>query len=101
MALFSVRSREIKLWRVVLLLAVACALLVGGALIYGFANEPRYIRLRSGMTPAEVLAIMGTPETMSAGKGSENWWYKGRDNIELYFSDGRLSGTDEKGVPAD
>jgi hypothetical protein len=93
MALFRIRSREIKLWRVAVLFICISALLISGLILYVRLNRPRSWQLRAGMTTQEVRAIMGDPEYMY-GKGNEEWYYRKNEVIWLNFRDGRLSEAD-------
>jgi hypothetical protein len=90
MALFSIRSREIRPDRVVVLFFVVSVLVVASLLLFGWLNRPPSCRLCSGMTSQEVCAIMGVPDdTMRTQKG-ERWWYRAVEVIELEFRDDRL-----------
>lgn len=90
MALFTIRSREIKLWRVAVLFLCTSALIVFGLMLYARLHRPRSSQLRSGMTMQEVCKIMGDPASTFHDNERENWWYRGGETIELDFRDGRL-----------
>ena len=90
--MFSIRSREIKPWRVAVLLVCMCVVVVSGLRIYVRLNQPRSWQLRSGMTAHEVRSIMGRPRVVFGNPQQEDWWYSDEENIRLFFYDGRLSG---------
>jgi hypothetical protein len=90
MALFSIRSREIKPWRVAVLFICVSSLMVCGLLVYAGLNRPRSWQLRSGMTMQEVRAIMGEPTATYPTQKGEEWAYREPENIDLGFREDRL-----------
>ena len=90
MALFRIRSREIKLWRVAVLFVCVSAMMVSSLLLYARLNHPRSWQLHSGMAMQEVRAIMGAPDSTFRSPKREEWYYRGNETVELDFCDGRL-----------
>ena len=89
--LIHILSREIRLWRVIVLFVSICALLISALWFYGKWNQPRSWQLRSGMTPDEVIAITGPPHTILGDEQNQDWWYRDEERLQLRFFDGRLT----------
>jgi hypothetical protein len=90
MALFAIRSCEVKPWRVAILFVCVCTLLIFGLFLSRKLGEPRYLRLHAGMTLQQVHEIMGDPDAMVRSDDGEDWSYRHRESIELHFRGGRL-----------
>ncbi|MFZ1934674.1 MAG: outer membrane protein assembly factor BamE [Thermoguttaceae bacterium] len=73
MALLTIRSCEIKLWRVVVLFVCTSALMIFGLWLCGRLDEPRYLQLRTGMTLQQVREIMGDPDAAVRYDDREDW----------------------------
>jgi len=76
-------SSEVRSSRLITLLFATCAVIVFGILVANKFFEPKWEKLRPGMTIAETIAVMGEP--------SGSLSYDDRNMTELWYPEGKMT----------
>ena len=91
MALFSIRSREIKLWRVVVLFVCISAMLISGTLAVRAIESATVLATPCRNDDARGPRDHGRSTVhLPSLAGRDKWHYTKDEAIDLEFRDGRL-----------